>query len=281
MSSHFSPDVYISLTTIPTRLDRIVKERLLDLCQQDYTGIKKIFITIPLNNMRGQKAIKNLPTWFEDEPFKSKIAVLRPTVDHGPIMKWIGAVNVIPRNSWVFVCDDDVRYRHDYIRQCVDIASKCTHKNQTIFNADLNTEAIAIYKMRLILGVEGVFVHSNFINLVDHNFDRSLPKCCLRIDDDVVSIIARDNGYTKKQIPPGINLIQAIKDSAMQADSLSGSYNRTKDRHKCHAIINPDYADGLLDYVTGFSISTIVLFIIVIVLVVLLYRHRRRCLSSK
>lgn len=274
----FHPDIYITLTSIPSRLDRLVKDSLLDLMNQDYDAVKQIFLTLPLENMRGQRVDPNLPQWLLEPPFQNKVTILRPEKDYGPIMKWIGANEAIPDNAWVFVCDDDVRYDHHYISLCVEHASKIKDENQrnrSIFNTtifDNLTENVTIFGIDLIWGVHGVLVSRDFIRLVTDKFNYKLPPCCLRIDDDVVSVLARDAQYKKVPIPHGLNIGHALLN--LQGDALSTSYNKLVDRHNCHAIINPVYYDNLLLVILILGPILFVLIVLTIVFIVLYGKQR-------
>ncbi len=278
----FRPPVCISLTTIPSRLNLIVHDNLEDLLKQDYENLVRVYLTVPLENMRGQPATEKLPDWLQEEPFCSRVTVLRPQRDYGPIMKWIGAVHEIAESTWVFICDDDVRYRHNYISECVTQAAAVAEnlRLKSIFNSHLFnnlTEATAIFGVDLIYGVHGAFVHSSFLRYVDDSFQRSLPSCCLRIDDDMVSVLARDGGYNKVRIPTGLDLADAsYKFFFQNADSLTTSYNRAADRHNCHAIINPTYADNLfIAVVTLASVLGAILLVSMIFGVRVMLRRRR------
>lgn len=279
----FHPPVYISFTTIPSRLKSIVKDSLLDLFKQDYNALSGIVLTIPRENMRGEKVSEELPSWLEEEPFRSKVEVLRPEKDLGPVMKWIGAAGHLPADSWVFVCDDDVRYRHNYVSECVKFASEVTDeevRKKSIFNSHLFnnlTESTAIFGVDLIYGVHGVLVHSSFLQLVNTKFDRSLPKCCLRIDDDVVSVIARNAGYKKVRISTGLDILDASKKLLANNDNaLSTQYNRTFDRHDCHARINHVYAHNLLIMVICLSALLTVIFVCFVAFMIRGYIRRKR-----
>jgi hypothetical protein len=205
--------------------------------------------------------------------------VLRPEKDYGPIMKWIGAYAELPEGSWVFVCDDDVRYHHGYINLCVSEAAKITNevdRNRSLFNADLFdnlTENVVFFGIDLLWGVHGVFVPQNFIAKVGEKFDRTSPDCCLRIDDDVVSVIARDEGYKKVGILHGLDVGHALR--TYQSDSLCSSYNKAQDRHNCHSRINPVYGDNLLITVIVLSCLLFVLILGTLVLGVWWFRFGR------
>lgn len=246
--------MYISVTTIPSRIDTILRGTLEDLVQQDYERFKGVYLTVPMENMRGQKSPEVLPAWLTDEePFKSKVIVLRPEKDLGPVMKWIGPVGTIPADAWAFVCDDDQRYTHNYISVIVSRAQQKAKTLTTedmrkrIFNSWLNMEigAVTLFSIDLILGWQGVFVSAEFLSVVKASYDPALPPCCKRIDDDVVSVIARNAGFKVVRVDPGMDLTHALKGLVDSPDALTFAADRTADRHNCHKVVNPQYTDNL------------------------------------
>ena len=104
--------VYISLTTIPSRVN-LIEPTIQSLLAQTYE-ITQIFVCIPMNNMRGEVSLLTLPEFLENNP---KITVTRPEIDHGPIMKYIGSLDQIPLDSFVFICDDDMIYRDTCVEE--------------------------------------------------------------------------------------------------------------------------------------------------------------------
>ena len=47
---------------------------------------------------------------------KNLVTVVRGE-DYGPASKYIGAVEFMPKNIWVFCCDDDQEYKEDIIEK--------------------------------------------------------------------------------------------------------------------------------------------------------------------
>jgi len=245
------------MTTFPLRITKILQDSLLDLIKQDYTNIKGLCITIPMENMRGQAAPATLPSWFYEEPIASKVTVLRPKKDSGPILKYIGAASVVPKHAWVFACDDDQRYSHNYISNLVKFAGKQKeNRNDTIYNSLWTFEWDTMFlSMRLISGYMGVLFHRNFLTCILANFQDNLPVQCKRIDDDLVSLYARDNGFTVKAAPGGINFKYFLRTGGNTAGSLLATGSRLTDRHFTHKLLNSKYADNL-------AIASLTLFLI-------------------
>jgi len=274
-ASGFAPHVYISLTTFPLRISTLLKDSLLDLMKQDYRGVKGIYVTIPMENMRGQRAEETLPKWFSEEPIASRITVIRPEKDAGPILKYIGAASFIPQDAWLFTCDDDQRYAHNYISKLVALAGKNSNadsRNRTIYNCALTLELdVLMCSMRLISGFWGVFYSRLFLDCILANFSPTLPIESRRVDDDLVSLYARDNNFKVKSVPMGISLKHFLRSNT--PSSLHATGKRRSDRHFTHKMLNMKYADNLDIARITLLIISLVLIVIVIVLAV--------CLSKK
>jgi hypothetical protein len=263
----FQPQVWISLTTIPSRTGGILRGCLDDLMLQTYP-VESIIVTIPKQNMRGQAVSTKLPSWFKEEPYSSKLTVLRPDTDSGPILKYIGGLCLIPDGAWVFVCDDDRRYHHDGITRLVAFVNTLppSVRDASIVNSNLGLEAIRRFSLRLISGFLGVFVSKLFLNTIQEVFDPALPLHCLRIDDDLVSIYARDRGFVVRAGPNVLDLLYNV--GRADPDGLSQCYNRFQDRHMTHTRMNKSY---VLNLAAAASISCILLAVLVSSLAVTVY----------
>ena len=260
----FKPPVWISLTTIPSRASGMLRGCLDDLMLQTYP-VESIIVTIPKQNMRGQAVSAKLPVWFDEEPYCSKLTVLRPDADNGPILKYIGGQHLIPNGAWVFVCDDDRRYHHDGIMRLVAFVSTLppSVREASVINSNLGLEAIGRFSVRLISGFLGVFVSKLFVNTVQEVFDPALPVHCLRIDDDLVSIYARDRGFVVRSGPNVLTILYNI--GRADPDGLSQCYDRFQDRHMTHTRMNKSYVQNLA---AATSISGILLAMLLSSLVV-------------
>ena len=238
-----SLDVYISLTTIPSRIKRVLRENLEDLLLQTYP-VKGIIITIPRSNMRGQAVDTTLPEWLQEEPFASRVTILQPEQDFGPILKYIGGKDIVPPGAWVFACDDDQRYVHTGIADW--IAEFDTNLQQTdILNAAWSMEPASRFGFELISGYTGVLFSRAFMDVILASFDPSLPLHALRIDDDLVSLYARDNGFRKQVAPMIMDFAHFVATGGEGTDSLTFSFNRLRDRHRTHSRMNPNYVQKL------------------------------------
>jgi hypothetical protein len=256
----YQPDVYVSLTTIPTRLGTL-KDNLIALSKQDYANFKGIFLTVPQNNIRGLKwEHTEFPEWLSEIP---NLNVLRPVHDRGPIMKYLGSVieGKLPSNAWLFVCDDDIEYKSNAISTYIaDLNATTTEKYEdTIVNFRDHKRTLywmyGIPNADFIPGFEGVLVSHKFAKSLLDALPEKMPDCCVRIDDDVVSTFAKDLDYRK---------ITASKRVIEKFDEVSitplNATNRDLDRHECHTRLNPTYNDNIMKMLlimSGFLIGTL------------------------
>jgi len=100
-----------SLTTIPSRIENECKLTINSLLHQ----VDHIYLSIATHYKRFGK-YDTLPSYLLEEPYKTNVTVVRGE-DYGPASKYIGAVEFIPKNIWVFCCDDDQEYKEDIIEK--------------------------------------------------------------------------------------------------------------------------------------------------------------------
>lgn len=95
--------IYASLTTIPSRLDKI-DEPLRAILKDDFEGV---FLNLPLESRRGrpypQESIDALVKRMDSK----KLIITRVDVDHGPITKLVGSLHRVEPGDFIVVFDDD------------------------------------------------------------------------------------------------------------------------------------------------------------------------------
>ena len=110
-------DVWVCLTTIPERLrDPWFYDNLQHLLK--LKGTFRVLVTIPYKYSRtGEKYVipPNVMKLSKDP--KSRLTLHRTRHDLGPITKLIGALRFaeIKHDSCLLVCDDDVRYKNNFV----------------------------------------------------------------------------------------------------------------------------------------------------------------------
>ena len=222
--------MYVSLTTSPSRLNRIVETNLRHLLEQTHP-VDRILLTVPLTNMRGDVWEESLPAFLDQEPFKDRVQVVRPQKDLGPIMKYLGVMHAkdVPDNSWVWVCDDDQLYKTDRIAECW---KDNTERDPTVVVA---TRGSYQFLAPTVKGYSGVLLHKQVIEKVfEHVTLHGLPKCCERIDDNYVSLLIKKFGL-KVKMPkrPKADLFESGDELKERDDSLHASHNRVFAQLRC------------------------------------------------
>jgi hypothetical protein len=166
-------DIVVSLTSIPPRFADSCKKTIDSLMNQ----VDQIYLNVP-------KAYKRfgdftIPNYLSEEPYKSKVTLVRLDRDFGPATKYVGALDKINPDTWVFVCDDDQEYSQNII--------------STMFRSVNN---IGIYQNHyehikvktsggLIHGYVGLMIHSSlFKGLAQF----PLPESAYFVDDQWMSI---------------------------------------------------------------------------------------------
>jgi len=183
--------VFISLTTISSRLDQLRK--CLDSLINQTHSVEQILLTIPLQSMRGER-IKELPDYLFRSPYKNKVTVIRPKKDYGPIMKYIGGYKHLKPNSLVFVCDDDQEYHRKLVRRLVDRYNKLDfwEQRKTVITASGTT----ILSTDTVYGHGSVLVPYDAVKIIRKSVLNStfyVKRSCQRVDDNWVSIILKRN----------------------------------------------------------------------------------------
>ena len=242
----FSPPVYVTLTTIPSRI-HLIRDNLTILANQSYTNCQGILLIVPENNIRGFKWDQELPTWLQEIP---NLKVIRPKQDRGPIMKYIGAAleNKITSDSWMFVCDDDIEYKPDAIQILVDGLNerRSDHPVEKTIVSHNSTSisvmwAYGVEPEKLITGFAGVLVNGQFAHDILRELPPKIAECCVRIDDDVVTKIADRLGYVKYKTKT-----PAYESTKQKAPDSLNDTNRMWDRHMCQSLMSETYAENTL-----------------------------------
>lgn len=161
-----------SLTTIPPRLETDCRVAVDSLRSQ----VDAIYLTVPDTYVRFGTC--SLPDWT------SSVHVCRG-VDHGPATKYLGALDAIPKGSWVFICDDDQVYQPDLLARMKQ-----------------SVETLAVYQNHyhsirqktsggMIHGYVGLLIHESWLRGL-RNFP--LPEAARFVDDQWMSVYCWRHG---------------------------------------------------------------------------------------
>jgi hypothetical protein len=118
------------------------------------------------------------PAYLQEEPYKSKVT-LQFGEDRGPATKYVGALGIIPKDVWVFICDDDQEYHPTLL-------SRMKEGIQDIVVYQNHYESIKRKTSGgMIHGYVGLLVHSS---LLQGLIDVPLPPSAYFVDDQWMSI---------------------------------------------------------------------------------------------
>lgn len=114
--------IVASIITIPPRVLNGDLQKCINGLLAQTVPFNNIYIVIPKKYNRFDP-IDSLPDWFNEEPYRSKVEVLRPETDMGPIGKYsvVGKLlNDTNKNPFIFVGDDDQVYKSTLIEKMIE-----------------------------------------------------------------------------------------------------------------------------------------------------------------
>ena len=166
-------DVVASLTSIPPRFNDSCKKAIDSLINQ----VDQIYLNIPSVYKRfGEFTI---PDYLYSEPYKSKVTTVNLQTDFGPATKYVGAIDKINPNTWVFVCDDDQEYSSNIIDRMFQSVNKIGVYQNHYEHIKIKTSG------GLIHGYVGLLIHSSLFKGLS---DFPIPESAYFVDDQWMSI---------------------------------------------------------------------------------------------
>lgn len=188
--------VYISLTTIPPRLEntvKIIKNTLLNL-----SGFQKLIINIPRSYVNFscdtssfKKSIRDLESITD-----TRLVLNRPTNDNGPLTKLVSTLDIIPSRCILIVCDDDCYHLETYKiaaeAQDLDHTSSFTfwkYKYNNSIEVPQGADMITFWKPNM-------YGFNLFLNGLSHSPSDpspSDPSACFYVDDLVIGKFLQDS----------------------------------------------------------------------------------------
>ncbi len=155
--------IYVSLTTIPSRiknLNKSVESLLNQSCKPD-----KIFINIPNKYKRFKEIVeKNHIPKFADP-----IVEIIRCEDFGPGTKLLGSLEKFNKNSLVILADDDHTYENYMIEKFNYFYSKSPENAYSFYVHPLGTFGVG-------QGADGFAINSNFLNGIDKFYEQVVKK---------------------------------------------------------------------------------------------------------
>jgi hypothetical protein len=111
--TNLSRPIFLSITTLPSRIDRM--RPTLESLLNGQLVPNKIYVSIPEFSIRESRTYK-IPSFLNDKTFcGSIIETIRADEDWGPGTKLLGCAKLVPSDAYLIVADDDVKYRSNFV----------------------------------------------------------------------------------------------------------------------------------------------------------------------
>tara|TARA_Y100000590_G_scaffold315150_1_gene356381 strand:- start:3327 stop:4058 length:732 start_codon:yes stop_codon:yes gene_type:complete len=155
--------IYVSLTTIPSRvknLSKSIESLLKQVCKPD-----KIFVNIPNKYKRFKESIEK----DQIPKFKDPIVEITRCEDFGPGTKLLGSLQKFKENSLVILADDDHIYEDYMIEKFNYFYSKSPENAYSFYVHPLKNFGIG-------QGADGFAINSNSLKGIDKFYDQIVKK---------------------------------------------------------------------------------------------------------
>ncbi len=220
--------VYISMTTIPSRMGNTIK--IIKNTLKHVEGIEQLI----LNVCDSYKEVHKSPIThhmeelqkIDDPRFR-----LNVTYDIGPITKLVPSLRITPKECVLIICDDDC-YHHEAFKIIAEKQDKEHDKSFTFFKYDYG-------KVEVPQGVDLVsFWKPNLEGFMDFFNKANKDKSCFFVDDLVVGFFLNRKGIEIKQLDrlwrwPWIPSCLPKEGKQESLFGRKGDYSRKKAMKKC------------------------------------------------
>jgi len=132
-----SAPLYISMTTIPSRMKNTIK--IIKNMLEKVSGYEKIILNIPSRYKKYTNV--NLPEDISDLTKDSRFLLNKTNEDLGPITKMIPSLNLIPSDCILIICDDDC-YHHEAFKLIAEKQDKDIKKSFTFWKYKYNSTVV-------------------------------------------------------------------------------------------------------------------------------------------
>lgn len=201
---HFFTTV-ASMTTIPSRIHtcRHSIDSLLPQVDHIYLSVARFY------NRFQQSA--TIPAFFSEEPYASNVTIVLCD-DKGPATKYLGALDILPKSSWIFFCDDDQEYAPHLVQSMrAQIHELAVYQNRYCAIQETTSGG-------LIHGYVGNLGHASLFQTLP---SFPLPECAFHVDDQWLSIFC---------------FLQGIPIYPTGIERYSDIFQRLEDGHECIGI---------------------------------------------
>lgn len=238
--------VYITMTTIPSRMSNTIK--LIKHFLAHVTGIEKFILNVPYQYNRWPEYKVSLSL---DEITDPRFTLNR-TEDYGPLTKLLGSINLIPNDSITVICDD-MCYKLRAFKDIAEMQDKHRNKSFSFF----------VYPYKNNTGDKSVMVPQgadlissytqNLNNFPDwfnqfkqfHKVEHYYNNECFFVDDQVLGWYFQSHGIPMEQVDRRHrNIYIKNCDVSNKADNLNkqtGDRSRDNVMDKCYNALSAYY----------------------------------------
>ena len=209
---------YICLSTIPSRFKHI-EDTIETLVNQSRLP-ERIILSIP----RYYKRFKD--TTITEEQIKELsdkyplLQVHRCDHDYGPATKFLGALEIIPSNSYALLVDDDILYHRHLLKSFIEKTPRGYSSSMNVYN--LPYSLLTTRTFRIGQGYKGFFIPTSVKDDIFKFYDLVKDEPGVFFDDDVwMSFFLNKKGIPIKAIPALDFSIQKKDLHLFLSDSLS------------------------------------------------------------
>ena len=112
---------YISITTTPSRIDKI--QPVIDSFINQTLRPTSILINIPIISFRGEKY--KIPEWLKEYDREGLVRIIKLSKDYGPGTKLYGALKVVDNpNAIIVIADDDIVHSKRWFENIIFFSEK-------------------------------------------------------------------------------------------------------------------------------------------------------------
>ena len=207
----------VTMTTLPERIiSHHFKKVVFSLLNQSLKP-KCILLNIPYL-YKNKKYV--IPNWIK----KHKKIIINRCEDKGPATKFLGSLNIIPSNYLLFICDDDIVYSNNILKDMKEMF--ISYNNDFIVLAN---KVKKTYSLNEPLGFSGIMCKKFLIENISV-YDK--PKSCFFIDDTWLAWTFHKLGIPVIKTNLKFSLSQETKDHPEWYE-LCKDTNRKDDTPKC------------------------------------------------
>lgn len=182
----------------------------------------KLLVAIPPTSVR-ENCAYSIPDFLKDRDFcGERIAVVQADRDWGPGTKLLGSLNAIPRESYLVLADDDVRYHPHFLQGIVE-AQQADH------SASFSYHTYRVRGLTLGQGCDGFSFWLPNLDGVRAFAERHVADTNLLFQDDLwISFFLTSKGIKIKSIAPPERggFIYEVEHHINALNRLSGDLSR-------------------------------------------------------